>query len=690
MLITKIFSEYLNINPFALALSSALAYGLYRYFFNTWDHVLYDSIVNNDKKAFDTALKNKIDINIRHEHDFTALIIACKKQNLEMVKKILSYENCKVEIFDEEGRTAMTYAAIGGDLEIVKLLVKYKANYKIGDNSGTTPIIYASEHGHWQVVEYLVSLGVDITRRNRNGLNALIVAFNNYNGKQGRFKVIEVLVNATPDLDAVLVSGWTLLIKACYKGYDDLVRHLIVKGANVNVVVKDNGFSPLIAAAQNGWIEVVDILLKNGADPFMQLKDGSTALVAASHGGYHLITELILSFISTNKHSQKSLIQRQSIYEVKDEPLETQLVNMRYKNGGTPLMAAVYRGFIDVVRVLLYYHADINIKSLKNWTVFHIAAENGRAKIMNILLEEDNAKFDECNDQGYTPLMIACKFNYTQIVQILIDYKAKVNHLFLSDDDSDEKEQSKDKENEKNSKIPLIFGYLTPLMLSISVKNMETVELLLKAGADVNFNMFDIMDQDMKFPKDEFISSNYADSSSNPFSKSNDSTEMKANSTKDTKTKPSKEEIRKLKEIEKQKQRQLLLEEEQKQVMLIYSHFSTPLLLAIYLKNEEILRALLKNGAITDGTDSTNSNGLRPIELAASLLDIPIVLILMDHMGINCLKWDFTRDFIYLIFRLIIRIRIIDIMKIWVKLMWIGLKFLWIKITMKFFSIKKD
>jgi ankyrin repeat protein len=56
-----------------------------------------------------------------------------------------------------------------------------------------------------------------------------------------------------------------------------MVRDLLKHGAPVNAR-QQHGWTPLHAAAQNGNLEIIEILLQNGADPSIKNEEGVTAL----------------------------------------------------------------------------------------------------------------------------------------------------------------------------------------------------------------------------------------------------------------------------------------------------------------------------------------------------------------------------------------------------------------------------
>jgi len=59
------------------------------------------------------------------------------------------------------------------------------------------------------------------------------------------------------------------------------------------------GFSPLRAAAFQGMVEIVELLLRNGADPLVNNKDGKFALDFAREGNHDKIIESIEHWLSS-------------------------------------------------------------------------------------------------------------------------------------------------------------------------------------------------------------------------------------------------------------------------------------------------------------------------------------------------------------------------------------------------------
>lgn len=65
-----------------------------------------------------------------------------------------------------------------------------------------------------------------------------------------------------------------------------MVRCLLAAGADTDATEKENGFTAILFAAAKGFLDVVQDLLKAGADFEKAENDGATALYLASRGGH--------------------------------------------------------------------------------------------------------------------------------------------------------------------------------------------------------------------------------------------------------------------------------------------------------------------------------------------------------------------------------------------------------------------
>lgn len=97
-----------------------------------------------------------------------------------------------IEATDDEGRTALWWAARAGNYIALEILLRHGADPNKADRRhGITPLIIASRVGHVRIVRMLLEYGVDASKRDRLGQTALDAA---RRGKHEEHRVIERLL----------------------------------------------------------------------------------------------------------------------------------------------------------------------------------------------------------------------------------------------------------------------------------------------------------------------------------------------------------------------------------------------------------------------------------------------------------------------------------------------------------------
>lgn len=90
------------------------------------------------------------------------------------------------------------------------------------------------------------------------------------------------------------------------------------------------------------------------------------------------------------------------------------------------LYRCVRRNNIEGVRSLLNAGADLNTADEDGGTPLHVACTYGRVEIIHLLLER-GADPEARNSLGYTPLILACLYQETDIIRLLLSHGADVN-----------------------------------------------------------------------------------------------------------------------------------------------------------------------------------------------------------------------------------------------------------------------
>lgn len=166
-----------------------------------------------------------------------------------------------------KGQQLLTLAAGKGHADIVTLLLQRGAEVNTLDGNGNTALHLATHHGHLEVVRILISYGADLYMRElRNGNQRGLLGFTPllYASRFGHGEVVRLLLHymGGRGLDEMLASGRTSLWYACSDGYVDIVRALLLAGADHTLAASDplGSITPLESAEFNGHHQCVALI----------------------------------------------------------------------------------------------------------------------------------------------------------------------------------------------------------------------------------------------------------------------------------------------------------------------------------------------------------------------------------------------------------------------------------------------
>lgn len=195
-----------------------------------------------------------------------------------------------------------------------------------------------------------------------------------------------------------------LLMSVYYHDYINVLQ-FIKKGAKVNTI-DNNGFTPLLYAIGNKDLQIVNLLLSNGADVNLKpsyYRDPAPLI---------MVTKLGYSDIA------RSLLMNKANVSVSD-----------YLGAKALHYAALYNDTV-LTHLLLEYNANVNDTTIEGESPLLTAAFNGSNQVFEILLHHD-ARVEWSDHKGYTPLMVASQNGHYNIVLRLLQNWAEVNRQNL-------------------------------------------------------------------------------------------------------------------------------------------------------------------------------------------------------------------------------------------------------------------
>lgn len=175
---------------------------------------------------------------------------------------------------------------------------------------------------------------------------------------------------------------------AAINGHLALCHFLIQQGANVNAKGGDAEATPVLWASKKCNLDIVNLLLQNGADPLITDDQGYNLLHSATLDGN--VFQLIL------------------LLHQPDIP-----VDVPDTQGHTSLMWAAYKGYPTCVDVLLRWGASVEARDQSGFTALHWALVKGSYACIQKLVEFGADRFASNND-GKTPAITAKEMNSTR------------------------------------------------------------------------------------------------------------------------------------------------------------------------------------------------------------------------------------------------------------------------------------
>lgn len=111
-------------------------------------------------------------------------------------------------------------------------------------------------------VKKYIKNGADINAANDNGESVLYIAMKEHCDED----LVKLIIDNGADIFDFDEEGVSIFDIAITYNYIEIVKYIILNNININKTKRKSGFTPLMAATCYGRVEIVKILLEEGAD----------------------------------------------------------------------------------------------------------------------------------------------------------------------------------------------------------------------------------------------------------------------------------------------------------------------------------------------------------------------------------------------------------------------------------------
>ncbi|WP_461532134.1 ankyrin repeat domain-containing protein [Sinomicrobium sp.] len=351
----------------------------------------------------------------------TYIFWAAYRGNSELMKYLLD-KGAKTDIVDDHGMTILNFAANAGNknLEVYELCLQHGADLKndLSRDGANALLLAASKDDDLKLTEYFSSKGLDINAADKNGNGifnyvakagnialmdkllgrgikgndqAFLMAATGVRGASNGVEVYKYLESKGLSPEVVDKNGSTPLHIAASRSKDvEVIRYLLDKGLNGDQA-DHNGNTPFMNAAANNDLKIVQLLSENLKDINRVNKKSQSALSLAVQGNTSDVVEFLIKKGADVK-----------LADADGNTLVSYLVNSLGGRGGNGTIAV----FNEKLDLLKKNGLDISKPQGNGNTWYHLAVDKDNVELLK-LAQKAGQDINARNKEGNTPLLLA-------------------------------------------------------------------------------------------------------------------------------------------------------------------------------------------------------------------------------------------------------------------------------------------
>lgn len=352
-------------------------------------------------------------------------------------------ENMDVNVW--HGKCTMLMLAVKrGSPHLLQALLARNPDTELADDHGNTALMHAAQENWVQGTEMLLNAGADLSHRSKHQQTAFTVALLKHS-HEVMLKLFDVM---SPEMrDAQKLPAPAL---------HHLMNHAVAHGRpDVVTVLRTMAEPKLPDAQQSLYLETLLGAIING-DSYSAQQLQMVKACCATGMNLDVSVRKMNPLISAILIAPVDVVR--ALLDAKADP------NPLLEGSPGALQAAIWRKCPDLVRCLIAAGANVDGQGRESKEVpLHAVFQPERAdhecmvEILQILLEA-NVNIEIADDLGITPLMSAASSGSPKLLQCLLERTPQID---LTDNDES-----------------------TALMFAVEKNDLQSVELLLEAGAN--------------------------------------------------------------------------------------------------------------------------------------------------------------------------------------------------------------
>ena len=341
----------------------------------------------------------------------------------------------------EEASRQLLAATYDKDEKIIlvrRLLKVPGINVNIQTKEGSTPLRFATNNGHINIVKMLLEKGAKIELEN-DTLGTVL----NFAVFKSNKELIKLLLKSGANVNKLTNDGVTPLMVSLKSKDIDITKMLIENGADINVT--STGSTVLDLSIKNGRLDIIDLLLKydidiNKTNPLITAILTLTKFNPKSLAVAEILNEVLkksnnsnTNSYNSNNNSEHSNININEAHNfIQDYYLTIVKMLLTHPNINinnqtdnlTPFTLAILLNEIDIIRLFLEHHKGDELRQLHinkqdtfGFTPLMRAVRRTLLDIIKLLLNDDRTQQNIVNNDGLTAYLIAAVEGYVEVIQ---------------------------------------------------------------------------------------------------------------------------------------------------------------------------------------------------------------------------------------------------------------------------------